>query len=396
MKGVPVEVPIAYGERKRLFAKESYLIIRKIEHCHTVREYFKSNISLEERRDVLRKFGKLAKNIHNSGVKQDDFSLDNFLVYCDETGEKKVILIDFERVSVQAESLSEKNCIWYLAKLNRAKRFFTNTDRLRFLLSYTNGDFDYCKKLANRIEALTVRIQKRDAKKFHKQCIHENRKFGIFKNTNFHGHYRKHYPLETMITLLNTVGETTQDVLYRNHFQILRFIEQPSRNQKQKRDQGLWIGGQRSDSRPLTPLKARFNYDAVTHVWMHANALFALGINVLVPIGIFKRRLPNLPKEGFLISQMPDNCMPLHRYVDLHSDKDLVLFALLRFMEQVSPFGTFTKDLNTQDILVQINGNRLTCYLRNYTSFRINRHSIQKNRSVNTHIIKPLLQINDT
>lgn len=402
MKGVPVEVPLAYGEWKHLFDKESYLIIRKIKHCYTTREYFKRDSPLKERRNVLRKFGKLAKNIHDSGVKQDDFSLDNFLVYSDETVEKKVILIDFERVSVQAKPLSEKNRIWYLAKLNRAKRFFTNTDRLRFLLSYTDDDFEYCKKLANDIEALTVRIQKRDAQKFHKQCIHENRKFCIFKDTYFSGHYRKQYSLETMLTLLGTIGETTLDILYRNHFQILRFTEQPGGNQPQNRGQGSGLRDQMSairnpipDPRPLSPSKARFNYDAVTQVWMHANALFALRINVLVPIGVFKSHLPNLPKEGFLISRMPDNCMSLHQYVDLYPDNDLLRPALLRFVEQVSPFGTFTKDLDTQDILIQTHGNRLTCYLGNYTSFFINRLSTQKNRSVNTHIIKPLLQMND-
>ena len=62
MKGVPVEVPVAYGERKHIFAKESYLIIRKIERSCTVREYFGSGVSPGERRDVLEKFGTLAKN----------------------------------------------------------------------------------------------------------------------------------------------------------------------------------------------------------------------------------------------------------------------------------------------------------------------------------------------
>ncbi len=95
IKGVPVEVPIAYGERKHLFTKEFYLIIRKIKHACTVREYFRSGVSPGERRDVLKKFGKLVKTIHDSGVKQDDFSLDNFLVYDDEAGERRLILIDF-------------------------------------------------------------------------------------------------------------------------------------------------------------------------------------------------------------------------------------------------------------------------------------------------------------
>src|SRR3989304_5040997 len=218
MKGVPVEVPVAYGEQKHLFARESYLVIKKIKQARTLREYFKGGFSPGERKDVLKKFGKLAKIIHDSGVKQDDFSLDNFLVYNDETGERKVILIDFERVLLQAKSLAEKQRVWYLAKLNRAKRYFTYTERLRFLLSYTGGDSGYCTKLARQLETVTVYIQKKDARKFYQQCIHENRKFGIFKNTNYYGYYRRDYSPETLLPLLDTRRGTPQEVCYINKF----------------------------------------------------------------------------------------------------------------------------------------------------------------------------------
>ena len=353
MKGVPVEVPVAYGERKHIFVKESYLIIRKIERSCTVREYFGSGVSPGERRDVLGKFGTLAKTIHDSGVKQDDFSLDNFLVYDDEAGERRLILIDFERVSTQTNILSKKQRIWYLAKLNRSKRYFTNTDRLRFLVSYTDGNFDYCKKLARQIEAVTVYIQKKDARKFYKQCCHENRKFSIFKNTQYSGYYRRGNSPERLLPLLNTLGESAQEVRYINNYRIVCFT---GRNFK--------------------------------HVWMHANALFALRIDILVPAGVFKRNPGRQLTEGFLISQMPDNCIPLDQYADFHSDRNSLLYALLRLANQVSPFGVFCENLSTQDFLVQMKRNRLKCYLGNYTAFHINHHPVQKNRTVNTRIIK--------
>ncbi|OHB98991.1 MAG: hypothetical protein A3G70_03735 [Planctomycetes bacterium RIFCSPLOWO2_12_FULL_39_13] len=356
MKGVPVEVPVAYGERKHLFARESYLIIKKIKQACTLREYFKGGFSHGERKDVLKKFGKLAKTIHDSGVKQDDFSLDNFLVYNDENSERRLILIDFERVLIQAKILSEKQRIWYLAKLNRAKRYFTNTDRLRFLVSYTDGNFDYCKRLARQIEAVTVQIQKKDARKFYKQCIHENRKFSIFENENYYGYYRRVYSPETLLPLLNTLGESTQKVRYINNFRIVCLT---GRNFK--------------------------------HVWMHANALFALRIDILVPAGVFKRNPGRQPTEGFLVSQMPDNCIPLNQYADLRSDRNCILYALLRLAEQVSPFGTFSKNLSTQDIIVQKDANQQAkCYLANYASFHRNQYSLQRNRSINISIIKQL------
>src|SRR3990172_2336182 len=366
MKGIPVEMPVAYGERKRLFTKESYLIIRKIKPACTVKEYFRSGLSQEERRDVLKKFGKLSRDIHDSGIKQDDFSLNNFLVYDDKSGGRRVILIDFERVSIQTKILSEKQRIWYLAKLNRSKRYFTNTDRLRFLLSYTGRDSGYCKKLARQIETVTVHIQKKDAKKFYKQCVLENREFGIFKNENYYGHVRKDYSPETLLSLLSTVEESTQEVRYINNFRIAHFTGRDRVEQNFKQ------------------------------VWMHANALFALRIGVPIPVGIFNRHSAKLSREGFLVSQIPENGIPLNQHADLHSGKNVILYALLRLAEQVSRFGTFSKDLSTHDFLVQMKGNRLECYLGNYTAFHINHHPVQKNRTIKTRIIKKLLQTDDT
>ena len=368
MKGIPVEAPVAYGEQKRIFPQKSYLIIRKIKNSNTLKEYFKNTASLEERRDILKKFGKLSKDIHNAGVKQDDFSLDNFLVYNDEISGGKVTLIDFERVSIQTKFLGEKHRVWYLAKLNRAKGYFTNTERLRFLMSYADSDFDYCKRLASQIEATTIYLQKKDAKKFWKQCINENRKFGIFRNNEFYGYYRKNYAIETLTTLLNTIRETTQEVIYINRFQILHFKENS-------------IDGQ--------------NYNKnITRAWMHANALFALRINVPVPVGFFGNISSKISKEWFLISEIPENCISLDKYIGSCPDKNPMKFTLSRLAEQVSPFGIFSRGFNPKDVLVQTNeGQRLKCYLGNYNSFCINRLSSQKNKRVNVNIIKQLFQI---
>lgn len=366
-RGIPVEVPVACGEQKCIFTKESYLIIRKIKNSCSMREYLQSVTALKERRDVLKKFGELAKNVYEAGIRQDAFSLDNFLVFSDETGSKKIIVIDFEMVSIQAKGLKDKLRVWYLAKLNREKGF-TNTDRIRFLRSYTRGDFIRCKKLARQIKELTVRIQKKDATKSSRLCIHENRTYGIFQSDTFFGHYRKKYTPEMLITLLNTPEETTRSAFYGNHFQILHFKE---------------------DTDP------RFHCRNITRIWTKANALFALKINVPVPVAIFERCYPVSQREAFLISQIPDNCISLKQCSGLYSDKNLH-FLLLRFAEQVSPFGVFCKGLNPQDILVQEKGkHRVACYLGNYTSFRINRHSAQKNKSTNANIMKQLFQTGD-
>lgn len=359
MRGISVEVPVAYGEQKYIFTKESYLIIRKIKDSCSMREYLQSGAVLKERRDILKKFGELANNVYESGIRQDAFSLDNFLVFNGETGSKKVIMIDFEMVSVQTKGLKDNMRLWYLAKLNREKGF-TNTDRIRFLLSYTCGDFVRCKQLANQINALTVRIMKKDAKKSSGLCARENRTFGLFTSDKFVGYYRKQYAPETLAALLNT-EETTSRVLSGNRFQVLYFAEHT----------GLSL-----------------NYRTIVKTWRMANALCALKINVPVPVGIFKRRSPPLQKGAMFILHIPDNCVPLSKYSDAFIDENY-LHSLFRFAEQVSPFGVFSKDLHPQDILIQKNGKQqITCYLKNYTSFHINRLSAQKNKALNTAIME--------
>lgn len=291
------------------------------------------------------------------------------MIYKDTQGKEKVILIDFERVSVQARCLNERRCTWYLAKLNRAKNYFSNADRLRFLISYTNGDYKHCKRLAQQIESITIRIQKEDARKFHVQSVRENRKFGVFKNSGFYGLYKKKYQPETLLAILKRAEETDETTLYTNQFQILRLFENPA----VLRGQGIF-----------------------RRTWMHANALVALSINVPIPAGLFIKNPAGKPSEGFLISETMGSCIPLNKYPDFNQNKDKISFALLQFVKQISPFGMLSKDIKASDILVQISDDlRLKCYLGNYKLFCINHFSVQRNMQINLQLVERLLKTND-
>lgn len=367
MRGIPVEVPVACGERKYLFTKESYLIMRKIRRSQSIREYFRSNTPIKERRAVLKKFGSLAKNMHEAGIQQDAFSLDNFLVY-DENGSTKIIVIDFEMVSVRTRSLPEELCFWYLAKLNREKGSFTHAERIRFLLSYTGSDFTRCKTAARHIESMTVQILKKDARRVSRLCVGENRKFGIFKSAQFAGFYRRNYSRETLEKALLAMEGTGQDDVLVNHLRVLRLSQNSS---------------------------SGFGYRSMKQLWIKANTLFALKMDIPAPAGLLKRRSPSGRKEGFLVSEMPDTCTPLSFRPDWFSDQNLI-FSLVRLAEQVSPFGILNKNLSFQDILVRMEGNRFRCYLGNCLSFSINRLPGETNKPVNVQIIKNLLQTNNT
>lgn len=356
VKNVPVEVPAAFGERRYIFTRASYLIIRKLEPSCSLSEYFRNNLPFKEKRDILREFGKLAADAHNSGIKQDAFSLDNFLVYTDASGDKKLVFIDFEMVSVSAKGLQKKLRIQPLAKLNRAGKYFSNTDRMRFLLSYTNGNFAFCKAFAKQIEAFTIRILKKNARKFSKLCTQKNRRFDTFKDTMFYGYYRRDYSVKILIELLNVREETNQETFYKNPFLI------------------TYLTGN------------------VINIWMHVNALSALAINIPFPVGVFKKHLPKRSKEGFLISQIPDYCIPLSRCPDLYSNENL-RFSLIRFVEYISSFGTFARNLSCKDFLIRRNNNHtFTCYLGSYNAFQIKGSSREKNSSANMQIMRQLIE----
>lgn len=366
-KGVPAEAPVAFGEQKCFFIKKSYIIIKKIENSYTLNEYFRNNSCFTERRSVLKEFGKLARMIHDSGIKQDDFSLNNFLIFKHDVN-TKIILIDFERVSIQRDGLLEKQSIVYLAKLNRIKGMFCNTDRLRFLMAYTKGDYAYCKKLAKQIELLTFVLQKKDSKKFARQCVRKNRKFGIFKNKKFHGRYRKVYSPETIRMLLATADRMGSAITEINQYRLVRFAKIPA-HQKRFRN--------------------------VIGLWKYANALFALRINVPVPVGIFKRIAPEQIKDEFFIFQLPDNWVSADQYLSSNGKTDILIQTIKVFIKEISPFGVVSQKLNAQDIILQTDErHRLKCFLKDCSSFFVNRRSFQQNKFYNTKIFGQVITIN--
>ena len=201
------------------------------------------------------------------------------------------------------------------------------------------------------------------------QSIRENRKFGVFKNSGFYGLYKKKYQPETLLAILKKTEETDETSLYTNQFQILRLFENPD----VLRRHGIF-----------------------RRTWMHANALFALRINVPIPAGLFIKTPARKSNEGFLISETTGNCIPLNKYPDFNQNKDKISFALLQFVKQISPFGMLRKDIKAIDILVQVSDDRrLKCYLGNYKLFCINQFSVQRNMQINLQLVERLLKTND-
>jgi hypothetical protein len=133
--GFEVAAPIAVGERRRLGVLDcSYSVIREIAARDLVRLLGEDNLAGAERRALLERFGVLARQLHESGVDQDDFAPNNFLARPDGS----FVLIDFERCHVRRGPLGDAR--WtQLAKLHRRDLGVSRSDRLRFLRAYLGG-----------------------------------------------------------------------------------------------------------------------------------------------------------------------------------------------------------------------------------------------------------------
>jgi hypothetical protein len=130
--GISVVRPVAVGEERRLGVLAKSFAVSRDVGARDLRAVLESLRDKGlERRALLERFARFARKLHDSGVDQDDFSPNNFLVRAD--GE--FVLIDFERAHVRRRPLGAR--AWtQLAKLNRRDFGVSRTDRLRFLREY--------------------------------------------------------------------------------------------------------------------------------------------------------------------------------------------------------------------------------------------------------------------
>jgi hypothetical protein len=163
--GIAVVRPVAVGEERRLgLLARSFAVSRDVgaRDLRVVLESLRAGGS--ERRALLERFAVFARKLHDTGVDQDDFSPNNFLVRDDGS----FVLIDFERARVRRGPLGAR--AWtQLAKLHRRDLGVSRSDRLRFLRAYLGSKGR--KGRAERREAWQRiwpefrRIRRRDARR---------------------------------------------------------------------------------------------------------------------------------------------------------------------------------------------------------------------------------------
>jgi len=101
---------------------------------------------LGEKRNLIRRAGRLVRKLHEVGIYHADLHLKNFIVEMGKGGSGSLHIIDFDRSKIIYPLKSSK---WFanLLRLDRSVEkwvprglWITRTDRLRFLRSYLEGD----------------------------------------------------------------------------------------------------------------------------------------------------------------------------------------------------------------------------------------------------------------
>jgi hypothetical protein len=173
--GLAVARPLAVGEERRLgMLQRSFSVSRDLgaRDLRAVLEAMRADGL--GRRTLLERFAVFARKLHDTGVDQDDFSPNNFLVRDDGS----FVLIDFERARVRRRPLGAR--AWtQLAKLHRRDFGISRTDRLRFLSAYlgVRGSAGRAERRAawQRIWPEFRRIRRRDARRAAEAALKEGR-----------------------------------------------------------------------------------------------------------------------------------------------------------------------------------------------------------------------------
>ena len=112
-RGIPTAVPLLAAERMKWgCVYESLLVLPFISAACELKDFFldpqntcSRACSPAERRHIVYCFGRLTAKIFQSGIYQNDYSLNNFLIR-EEEGSHTIYFIDFERAAIKKRDYS--------------------------------------------------------------------------------------------------------------------------------------------------------------------------------------------------------------------------------------------------------------------------------------------------
>jgi len=204
-RGIPTAVPLLAAERMKWGCiYESLLVLPFISAACELKDFFldpqntcRRACSSAERRHIVYSFGRLTAKIFQSGIYQNDYSLNNFLIRAEE-GSHTIYFIDFERAAIKKQ-ITALDQTELLAKLNRVGPEITVRDRLRFLRGYLETAAATHKKLspyARELQEATLAMIKWDLRRGRLTSIYTSGEYEKFRTAAFRGMYKSGYRLE--------------------------------------------------------------------------------------------------------------------------------------------------------------------------------------------------------
>jgi hypothetical protein len=175
-RGIPTVRPLAAGERRRGGGLDAcYLLVPVLPGAVDLRRFwFETKSAPGERRAVARALGALVREMHAAGLHQDDLAPNNFLV---QPGERPALfVIDFERAPLRRR-VGARRRRRALAKLDRHMARASTSARLRFLLTYTDGDREVAWRWWRRVEAFAPRLARHDHARMRRNAVRDGRRY---------------------------------------------------------------------------------------------------------------------------------------------------------------------------------------------------------------------------
>ncbi len=409
-RGVPVVLPMAAGEKRRKgFLQESYLLIQRLPEALDLLEYLRMhNITPRNKARIIEALGRLARKVHDKGILQEDFALNNFLLANtqdtqgrqalnrsgtgqapDLTGSGQVFLIDFERSRVRHE-LSTKEREWTLAKLNRIGADFTLADKFRFLRAYcdTREEFE-CLPRWERLEKYTHQILESDARRIAAASVKGGRGYKLHRDDRLTCYFREGHSLEELLSLVQTRQELHEE--HRGQFKVLRHRGQIG---KGKKKENVLIYEFVAPQKGIALAK---------RAWQVTNGL----LKAYFPVNPAMAAMEWTQKEGYrgtlMLKELKKtedirDCLlrffqPAKGQKDRSTKRYSILWHTARFLSRLHNFGTFDYGILPGDIsLIKVPSGLYKPFLTQPYNFAMKRRMEYKDREADLQRLEDYLQ----
>jgi hypothetical protein len=196
-RGIATPVPAAAGTcRRRGLLEASLLLVPIVPGAVDLAEFWRDETRPAcARRAAARALGVLARRMHEAGVDQDDFALNNFL--WQPSRPPQVMPIDFERTRIR-RALARPAWTRQLAKLDRHAIGASASDRLRLLRAYAGGDAQRARAWWHAVAIEHGALARRDFRHMLRTGTRASRRFVPVSQRGWSGWARRDATLEAV------------------------------------------------------------------------------------------------------------------------------------------------------------------------------------------------------